>query len=126
MKSKDIYDKEVARLSRLLKKGESLNFAWAFGVGHSPLFDNAGPLRGEFPRGSCGCLTQVHAGTHEASNKKLTKAIRADNRLVDDAAFIHYPDQLKVFAEWQRKLDKMFKSRRKPRVGPYSASKSVW
>lgn len=107
----DIYDKEVKRLS---KNPDEIYCAWTYGPGHSPLFDAASSKRYTSVN-SCGCLIQVKMG-FRASSKRLTEAIRADARIPEDVTEIK-PEHLPVFAEWQRKLDKMFKSRPKPKVG---------
>lgn len=107
----DIYDEEIKRLS---KDPDKIYSAWLYGDDHSPLFDAAGPVRG--PSAGYGCLTQVKGGTHKAASKCLTAAIQADTRIPEDVNKIKLK-HLPVFAEWQRKLDKMFKSRLKPKVG---------
>lgn len=106
----DIYDKEIKRLS---KDPDKIYSAWLYGDDHSPLFDAAGPRRDGV---NCGCLTQVKRGMYLASSKRLTAAIQADARIPSNPHKIT-PEHLPVFAEWQRKLDKMFKSRLKPKVG---------
>lgn len=55
-----------------------------------------------------GCLTMVKAGISPAFTKELTAAIRADDRLPTVPKAIT-PDHLPVFAEWQRRMDEMFK-----------------
>ncbi len=60
---------------------------------------------------NCGCLTQVRdLHNYVAQNPTLTKAIRADKRLPKSSSDITVK-HLKVFAEWQRKLDR-YKFRR--------------
>ncbi len=54
----------------------------------------------------CGCLTQVKAGQYEAATPELTTEIRADHRIPSDPESITVLD-LPVFAEWQRRMDKM-------------------
>lgn len=56
-------------------------------------------------RSPCGCLTQVKSGYRCAQTYALTKAIRADTRIPKWPQWITV-DDLPVFAEWQRKLDK--------------------
>lgn len=55
---------------------------------------------------TCGCLTQVVDRTFRAPTNELTDAIRADLRIPRDPEDIS-PEDLEVFAEWQRKLDAM-------------------
>lgn len=59
----------------------------------------------ETPQGPCGCLTQIRGGQCVAETANLTEAIRADERIP-----MHYqsitPENLEVFAEWQRRIDK--------------------
>jgi hypothetical protein len=52
-----------------------------------------------------GCLTQVKNEEREAETDALTEAIRADARIPWDFRSIT-PNNLHVFAEWQRRLDK--------------------
>lgn len=54
----------------------------------------------------CGCLTLIRAGTHVAQTPELTAQIKADKRLPDDVSKIT-PDNLPVFAEWQRRIDQV-------------------
>lgn len=65
----------------------------------SCLFGSTGALY------ACGCLTQVKSGRFPANNDELTRAIRADERIPEDAHYITI-NNLPVFAEWQRRLDK--------------------
>lgn len=53
----------------------------------------------------CGCLTQVRAGTDPAPTVELTIAIRGDRRIPCLLKDITVND-LPVFAEWQRRLDR--------------------
>jgi hypothetical protein len=54
-----------------------------------------------------GCLTQVFCEFHEAPNPELTEAIRADHRIPKCVEYIT-PEDLPVFAEWQRRIDAMY------------------
>ncbi len=60
---------------------------------------------GEGPTPFAGCLTQVKARTHIGQTPELTAAIVADHRIPDDPDNITV-DDLPVFAEWQRRIDK--------------------
>jgi hypothetical protein len=53
----------------------------------------------------CGCLTQVALGEEEAYTDDLTQKIRSDHRIPTKPEDITVND-LEVFAEWQRKIDK--------------------
>lgn len=57
--------------------------------------------------GFTGCLTMIkgHSESYCAETPELTKAILADDRIPGDDREITV-DNLHVFAEWQRKLDK--------------------
>lgn len=52
-----------------------------------------------------GCLTQIRFGGWNAQTKKLTLDISADER-IPDSVYRITPDNLHVFAQWQRRLDK--------------------
>jgi hypothetical protein len=52
-----------------------------------------------------GCLTQIKGKGEEAFSRELTEQIRLDNRIPSCEEDITV-DNLYVFAEWQRRLDK--------------------
>lgn len=52
-----------------------------------------------------GCLTQIRGGGFVATRPELTEAIKADGRIPTSGEDVTVND-LPVFAEWQRKLDK--------------------
>lgn len=56
---------------------------------------------------SIGCLTQIRQGVlyPDAETEKLTHEIAADERIPDKLGEVTV-DDLPVFAEWQRRLDK--------------------
>lgn len=118
----DIYDQEVERLTKALKdcetRDEELEIilsAWGYGFYHSPLFDGCSKNRRGAKYGDyCGCLTQVASGSHLAENQFLTDLILKDKRLPfkTDEITVH---NLPVFAEWQRKMDKIIPGRLPPR-----------
>jgi hypothetical protein len=123
---KDIYDKEVERLT---ENPKLIHDAWMFGEDHSPLFDCVCKSRGMNDE-TFGCLTQIR--NHKrgvvdiffptvAETEELTKEIRKDRRIPKDAEDIR-PKHLPIFAEWQRKLDKTLKGRKRPRL-PVSLKK---
>lgn len=104
----DKYDEAIAYLT---EHPDAIHTAW-----FSPRLHRAGCLfqfctpDGAKGRRSdtlmCGCLTQVHGrGCNVAWTDELTEAIEQDNRLpacIDDVQV----DDLPVFAEWQRRLDR--------------------
>lgn len=97
----DKYDKEIAELTA------NPNEIYMHWVCASPLFQFAtrrslGSLIG------CGCLTQVRSLAFEAETPELTASVRADKRIPKYAQDISVED-LPVFAEWQRRLDKELK-----------------
>ncbi len=53
----------------------------------------------------CGCLTQIHddPDRYGAWTPELTKEIVADDRIPTQPGIT--PENLPVFAEWQRKVD---------------------
>lgn len=104
----DIYDEAVASLRN--KTVDQIIKIW-----NTPKDYPEGILfRAATKDGVCtlekGCLTQVRnywlGGLHyEAENDKLTSEIGHDERIPRDGDDINH-DNLYVFAEWQRKLDK--------------------
>jgi len=111
---KDVYTKEVEYFE---KHPEEIYQAWTFGSEHSPLFDACGVVRCERSLFSApyGCLTQVKSTNSEAATPALTKAIQSDKTLPSHPRFIE-PKHLPRFAYWQRKIDKMFKTRPAPKA----------
>lgn len=86
----DKYDLEIAKLT---EHPELIKQYWGR---CRPLFQFCGS----------GCLTQIRRGGNWSYTAELTAAIRADERIPKDVADITVAD-LPVFAEWQRKIDKM-------------------
>ncbi len=104
----DKYDKEVAYLTGNPGK---IPDAWS-----SPDINRGGLLfqwctlsggEEEHPDSfeTCGCLTQVRGGGYSAWTDKLTEQIQNDVRIPLSESGITV-DDLPVFAEWQRRLDK--------------------
>jgi hypothetical protein len=98
----DKYDKAVAYLTN---RPEEIREAW-----YSPRLHPAGCLftfvSSDYTSYvSIGCLTTIRLGPHVAETPALTEAIRADKRLPKDLLDIT-ADNLPVFAEWQRRLDR--------------------
>jgi len=123
--AKDVYAKEVEYLT---KHPNEIYTAWYYGEFHSPLFDACSAVRGETRTRqgftlspSCGCLTQIKACDTScdmfwhAATAALTKAIRADKALPNHPRLIRVK-HLSRFAYWQRKLDKLFKTRPAPKA----------
>lgn len=107
----DKYDFEVERLT---KNPILIYEAWNQST---PLFDIAGnPETMDYDdiyAKPIGCLTQIRSFNPNddetidwvAQTPELTKEIRNDTRIPSNPHFIKVED-LNVFAEWQRKLDK--------------------
>lgn len=108
-KTKDKYDEAVEYLT---EHPEEILQAWYLPSG-APEPDHIGHcLFGivathESIGSHCGCLTQIAACGHypEAETPELTKAIRADMRIPKKGSLVTVED-LPVFAEWQRRIDK--------------------
>jgi len=101
-RKRDKYDEAVEYLT---KYPDSISHAWK-----SPTGCDAGCLFQfvESRPGLCGCLSQIRAGRWDAETPQLTAAIRADGRIPvepEDITVNHLP----VFAEWQRKIDRILK-----------------
>lgn len=100
---KDRYDVAVEYLT---KHPEDIQACWTW-----PWSDHPGGClfllcsKDQNRANGCGCLTQVRAGTLDAERYHHTLAIRADERLPANPNDIRVED-LPVFAEWQRKLDR--------------------
>jgi hypothetical protein len=110
----DRYDKAIAYLEA---HPSEIASAWA-----NPFFHPGGALflyvthnsgesidlgRGRFKL--CGCLTQVRRGTRDAETEELTEEIRNDTRIPRDFDNVGI-NNLAVFAEWQRRLDRELRS----------------
>ncbi len=95
----DKYDEAVAYLTKHPRK---IFDAWDLPdeTPHGCLFM---PVRGDYSF-CCGCLTEVASGLRRACTNELTEAIRADVRIPTNPREIT-PDDLPVFAEWQRRID---------------------
>ena len=109
----DIYDEAVAFLT---ENPDRIYDAW-----NDPCISEGGILFSHVRKpgestegvGVCGCLTQIARGvsddrwsiTYVAQTKELTDAIRADIRIPVSPSYIMV-DNLQVFAEWQRRIDK--------------------
>ena len=107
----DKYDEAIAELMAVdeRKWEREVLRAWDApsrdGVGC--LFQFAG-ISGLISGRVCGCLTQIRAepGFYAAATPDLTDAIAVDERLPSSPRDIT-PEDLPVFAEWQRKIDAM-------------------
>jgi hypothetical protein len=112
MKTKiDKYDRAIAWLR---KYPEKITDAWVNPDSRtSPrireahcLFQYATPNgKPEYEGKDCGCLTEVRGQMKDAATKRLTTQIRNDSRLPSGSWGIT-PENLEIFAEWQRRLDK--------------------
>lgn len=54
---------------------------------------------------ACGCITMIKGGGYHAQTPEITAAIKDDPRIPEDVDDIT-PENLPVFAEWQRRLDR--------------------
>jgi hypothetical protein len=109
----DKYDEAIAELlqdnpSRPTFE-ERVVDAWNYPKKRGPgaLFQPCGQM------GACGCLTQIvsremnfDGAPYAAVTPELTEAILADDRIPPTPHDIT-PEDLPVFAEWQRKIDAM-------------------
>lgn len=109
---KDVYDLEVERLT---ENPELIIESWK---NAKPLFGFCTSSRHSFEwepaAKECGCLTMVCNESGEAATDELTKLILADERLPISPSHIT-AENLPVFAEWQRKMDKLL-NRKPPEV----------
>jgi hypothetical protein len=110
-------DKYDIAVTYLREHPEEIHDAWNHPQGRyegenlgEPLFGYVAPNPGRslsiLPDGCskmCGCLTQIVSGVREAYTQELTKQIRADKRIPHSDITVN---DLEVFAEWQRKIDK--------------------
>ena len=114
----DKYDKAVMYLLKAagessLEFSHAVYLAWSHYISHEAgcLFGFCAPNPAcadcytDHGVGPCGCLTQVRRyGDRPAATPKLTAEIKADERIPLDWSLIT-PNDLPVFAEWQRRLD---------------------
>lgn len=105
----DKYDAQIAKLLASENFKATVFSDWVNGLG---LFEFVSPdgHRPAESEATCGCLTMVRLGIGYAFGKdnqpsdKLTKEIRADVRIPKMLSEVE-PEDLPVFAEWQRRLD---------------------
>ena len=107
----DKYDKAIAYLK---ENPDAIQDAWGTPDLHPAgcLFAYAGPTE----KDGIGCLTQIR-GYHECrtETEALTLEIKNDTRIPEHFSYITV-DNLEVFAEWQRRLDKELPSRQPSEV----------
>jgi hypothetical protein len=109
VKKLDKYDRAIAYLK---KNPENIHEAWINGnrPGHPHggcLFQHAS--KSGYHDAKFGCLTQIRQGGDGAATVALTKAILSDHRIPNYAPRETDVEILPVFAEWQRKIDKVLK-----------------
>lgn len=108
-------DKYDIAIEELKKNPAEIVNAWDFPKTHPAgcLFKKIGEGWDMELRARCGCLTQIKANidyyaiNHDKVDEEITKQIMADERIpasVSDITIDHLP----VFAEWQRKIDKLY------------------
>lgn len=105
----DKYDDDIADIMSEVEGGLSfsqvVNAHWC---AVSPLFQYATPSDTRLrPDGrGCGCLTMIRKFPDCCAwTEELTEEIRSDERIPFSACTVT-PEDLPVFAEWQRRLDK--------------------
>jgi len=107
---RDKYTKEIRVLRKIYNQEgtkafqDAVNMHWnAF----YPLFESCARPRAPH---TTPCLTQVKRGgpvSNTAFGEQFTRQIRNDPRIPDSPEKITHPDQLRVFAEYQRQMDRM-------------------
>lgn len=102
----DFYDTEIERITRSSKPLNEFWLETSDRQARSPLFAYVTPDRRCSLEG--GCLTQIKAGLTGACTPALARAIRKDQRL-PKSGFLIELKHLPVFAQWQRRIDKMLK-----------------
>lgn len=106
MKQKDIYDSFIERLT---DDPEHIAHSWCRA---EPLFKVVGEAFDREENIYSGCLTQIRADKNKGAfikgefNEELTRQIREDTRIPQFPSEIT-PENLFVFAEWQRKIDQL-------------------
>lgn len=100
----DIYDREVARLTASPELIFQSYSPYKNDHKLSPLFYFTSP-NGQYD-GVHGCVLQIRFDRGNAPTKKLTKAIRSDNRFPEIPDWCLHPTYLPLFAEWGRHIDK--------------------
>ena len=115
--SRDVYTKAIGYFSRIYReKGEDSFKDAVFSAWIKPrdirggsLFGYASPSRNYFNYDNtvtCGCLTQIKILQEPGPTPELTQAILDDPNIPEKVGDIHHPSQLRVFAQWQRRLDR--------------------
>ncbi|MGE0289092.1 MAG: hypothetical protein AB7I42_22800 [Bradyrhizobium sp.] len=100
----DKYDKAMAYLLAAETDEDFTERVWD--AWRAPYDTDGGALFQHAGTGpDCGCLTSVRRGSFDAETPELTAAIRADERIPKYCADITR-DNLPVFAEWQRRIDR--------------------
>lgn len=100
----DKYDKYDKAIDYLTENPDKIYSSWNFaGTNNqnpiaSCLFDSVGPFL------ECGCLTQVKYDGAKAASFSLARDIYNDNRIPKPDNIT--VEDLPVFAEWQRRIDK--------------------
>jgi hypothetical protein len=125
-KEPDKYDKAIAHLTKIYEEEGPRRFrsqvqiAWNRcddAADSRCLFAFCTPSGGSHIRPDglfCGCITQVkddfisgepEEDFHVAWTNELTEQIRSDDRIPRGPFWVKHPDQLQVFAEYQRLMD---------------------
>ena len=107
----DKYDKAIAYLK---ENPDAIQDAWVTPDLHQAgcLFAFAGPIE----KDGIGCLTQIRGyHAYHAETEALTLEIKNDTRIPEGIQDVTV-DNLEIFAEWQRRLDKELPSRQSSEV----------
>jgi hypothetical protein len=119
-KTRDRYTRSIRNLRAIYNRHGSVDFKHAVNIAwNRPDVNKNGSLflfcsaSGNRENNVCGCLTQIRRGSHEATDPFLTSNIQNDARLAVHVEDIKHPDELPVYAEWQRRMDRKWPGRNK-------------
>lgn len=118
----DKYDKAIALLAQAPDFKKEVYQAWNEPSSHragclfTVVTDDSAKTHFREDRLQCGCLTQIRQDRYKEINTvdgpwvaltdDLTERIRKDDRIPDDPKQIETVEQLQIFAEWQRIIDR--------------------
>lgn len=105
----DKYDREIKKILESEKPNKTIGEHWSMGT---DLFEFVSDNVTKFDGAACGCLTQIKydrksAWKNNKVDEKLTAEIREDKRIPKQGGI--RAKHLPLFAEWQRKIDKLYK-----------------
>jgi len=114
MATKSKCDKYDRAINYLKSHPDEIYDAWddSLHKAHSPFAHCTPSGHMDFvAHGRCGCLTEIRGGTKVGWTPELTDEIRNDGRIPSSPQGITV-DDLPVFAEWQRRLDKELRKKK--------------